>query len=343
MSAQPLLGLDIGSHSIKLIQLEQQKAGFFLHSMGNMPAPAKGLASESQADLESMAVAIKKLVLDCRTTTRKVNVSLPESQIFTRVIEMLPLNDEELSSAIKWEAEQYIPMPLAEVHLDFAILSKPEKNSNEKMNVLLVAAPLSLIEKYQKILELAGLEAYSLEPEIIALARCLITDQQAPNLIINLGADTTDLAIFRNGGLTFTRSISSGGETLAKAVAEDLGLELSQAEEYKRTYGLEEDKFEGKILASIKPILDTIIDEIKRGLIFYQGKYPNEMVKIATLCGGTAKLPGLAMYLAQNIGVEAQIGNPWQKVSRDYKFFPKIEDDGPVYGIAVGLAMKEVL
>ena len=203
-----------------------------------------------------------------------------------------------------------------------------------------MAAPLLLIKKYQKILEMAGLTPLSLEPEIMSLARSLVDITSLPTLIINFGAKTTDLAIIRKGFLTFTRSISSGGETLAKAVARDMGLEISQAEEYKRTYGLEEDKLEGKILTAVKPILDAMIDEARRSIIFYQENYPDDHLRVVSLCGGTAKLPGLGTYLAQNLALEVQIGNPWLKIEANPKFFPNINEEGSIFAVACGLAMK---
>lgn len=330
-----MIGLDIGSYTIKLVQLAQTGKQFSLKTAGTIPAPSKGMSSDSEKDLEMMAVAIKKLTVDCKITTRQVNASLPQSQIFSRVIQMPNLTETEIASAIKWEAEQYIPMPLSDVKMDYAILPSKE--------ILLVAAPLTLINKYVKILEMSGLEPVSLEPEIIALARSLADDLKPPSLIINLGAKTTDLAIIRNGFLTFTRSIAAGGETLVQILSRDMGLEISQAEEYKRTYGLEEDKLEGKILISIKPVLDTIVDEIKKSLIFFNENYPSEPIKLAQLCGGTAKLPGLGLYLASSLGLETQIANPWLKVSLAQKFFSSLNEEGPIFAIACGLSMKNQL
>lgn len=338
------LGLDIGSHTIKVICLQKRSVKeYWLQAAGIAPTPPKGLISDSQADLEAVSVVIKKLILESKTNVRQVNASLPESQIFTRVIEMPQLTEAELGTAIKWEAEQYIPMPLNEVKMDYVILTSDQKGKDGKMEVLLVAAPLSLIDKYRKVLEMSGLEPISLEPEIIAISRSLGGEGKMPILIINLGAATTDISITKGGVFTFTRSIASGGEALARAVAKEMGFELSQAEEYKRTYGLEEDKLEGKILAAVKPIFDTVIEEIKRALIFYQGKYPDEPIKIVSLCGGTAKLPGLVVYLAQNLGIETQVGDPWTRVGKDRKLFPKIEEEGPVFAVAIGLAMKETV
>ncbi len=122
-----------------------------------------------------------------------------------------------------------------------------------------------------------------------------------------------------------------------------MGFELSQAEEYKRTYGFEENILEGKILSAIRPIFDTVIEEIKKSLNFYQNKYPEDSIKVISLCGGTAKLPGLVVYLTQNLGIETQIGNPWLTVGKDPNVFPMLDTEGPVFAIAVGLAMKEIV
>lgn len=339
------LGLDIGSHTIKLIQLQKKDKGYWLQTAGLAPTPAKGMISDAKADLEALSVIIKKLVIDTKTDILQVNASLPESLIFSRVIEMPILSEAELSTAIKWEAEQYIPMPLSEVRLDFAILNSTQKggdNKESKMEVLLVAAPLTLIEKYRSVLEMSGLEPVSLEPEIIAITRSLVGENKTTTLVINLGAATTDISIVHSGTLVFTRSIVSGGEALARAVAKEMNFELLQGEEYKRTYGLEEDKLEGKVLAAIKPIFDTIIEEIKKAVNFYQGKYPQEPIKVVSLCGGTAKLPGLVMYVAQNLNIETQIGNPLALINKDIKSFPKIDQEGPVFAVAIGLAMKEI-
>jgi type IV pilus assembly protein PilM len=340
MAAHLPLGLDIGSHTIKLVQLDKQGRGYSLEAIALTPSPPKWISSDADSDLEALTIAIKKLFMESRASVRTVNVSLAESQIFSRVVEMPSLSEAELKSAIKWEAEQYVPMPLKDVQLDYAILSTG--NKMEKAEVLLVAAPLTLIEKYKKVLEMAGLQPVSMEPEIVAISRALVGDSKMTTMIINLGAATTDISIVKNGNLAFTRSISTGGEALARAVAQEMGFEISQAEEYKRTYGLEENILEGKILAAVKPIFDTVIEEVKRSLNFFQGRYPEDRIKIVSLCGGTAKLPGLVVYLTQNLGVETQVGNPWLNVSRDNRAYPNLEQEGPIFAVAAGLAMKEI-
>jgi type IV pilus assembly protein PilM len=158
-------------------------------------------------------------------------------------------------------------------------------------------------------------------------------------MIVSLGAQTTDLAILHRGVLAFTRSISAGGEALSRALAQGLEFNLAQAEEFKRTYGLERDKFQGKIVAAAKPIMDTIIGEIKRAITFYQEKYKDERVETIILNGGTARLPGMVVYIAENIGVEAQLANPWVGIERETRF-AVLDSEGATFGVAVGLALR---
>src|SRR3989344_5408410 len=143
-----ILGLDIGSHSIKVVELLKEKTEIKLLSAGTSPTPPRALASGTSADLEAVAIVIKKLLKDAGATSRQAIVAPPESQVFTRVIDMPQLSPRELASAIKWEAEQYIPLPLDQVNVDFTVLRDSKKTGKNTMEVLLVAAPKTLIEKY---------------------------------------------------------------------------------------------------------------------------------------------------------------------------------------------------
>ncbi len=336
-----IAGLDIGSHSIKLIELAREGDQVALVAAGSMPTPQKALTSSLQADTESLAVAIKQLIQSTGTKTRTVNLALPESKVFTRVIEVPQLSPRELTSAIKWEAEQYIPLPLDQVNVDFTVLQDGKNTQTNKMEVLLVAAPKALVDKYVSIMELAELNAVSAETEIIATSRAV--GRSLPNvrtvMIVSLGALSTDIAILRSGILMFTRSVSTGGEALTRAIAQNLDFNLTQAEEYKRAYGLQQDKLEGKIIAAAKPIMDTIIQEIKRAMAFYSEKYKEEHVDTVILSGGTARLPGMVIYMAQALNCEVQLANPWVGIAKDARF-NVLNTEGANFSIAVGLALR---
>jgi len=337
-------GLDIGTNSIKLVKLALAGEKYKLQSYGIAPTPAKALYSESESDLILLAETIKKLVKDSKIPEREVNCALPEAKVVTTVLEIPPLSEGELAEAIKWEAEQYIPQPLSEVRLSFDIIEKPKNDKTAgKMKVLLVAAPLRLISRYQKILTLTDLKPVSLETETLAVLRALETDLgNEPSILINLGASSTQLAIIEKGNINVIRSISTGGTALARAVSSELDLEISQAEEYKKSYGLDETKLQGKVTRAIKPVLDSIIEEIKKAISFYKEKKPEQFINRAVITGGTARLPGLVSYLASELSTEVLVGNPWSDIILDPQVAKEIGDDGYLYACAVGLAMKNL-
>ena len=336
------VGLDIGSHSIKLVELAKDKSGYTLRAAGSCPTPPKSLTSTLAADQEALAIAVKKLFSDCGVTSREVSIALPESQVITRVLEDVPqLSARELTSAIQWEAEQYIPLPLAQVNVDFTILRDAKQTGTGKMEVLLVAAPKVLVAKYVHILELADVTVVGAETEIIAASRALVRTVPTVKtvMVVSLGAQTTDLAILHAGVLAFTRSISAGGEALSRAVAQGLDFELAQAEEFKRTYGVEQDKLEGKIVAATKPVMDTIVSEMTRAIAFYQEKYKSERVETVLLSGGTARLPGMVVFIAQALGIETQLANPWVGIQKGGQY-AALDTEGAVFSVAVGLALR---
>lgn len=337
-------GLDIGSNSIKLIKLARLADKYKLQFFGIAPTPANVLFSESESDVILLAETIKKLVNDTKVDTNEAVIALPESRVISTIIEMPPLSETELAEAIKWEAEQYIPQPLSEVKLAWNIVEMPKKGeTGVKMKVLLISAPIRLIDRYTRILSLANLKPVSLETEMLAILRSLEADlMDMPTIVINLGASATHLAIVYHGSLFFTRSIGTGGSALAKAVASELGLEISQAEEYKKSYGLNEASLEGKVTAAIKPIFTVITEEIRKALAFFKEKTKDELVNRAILTGGTARLPGIVSYFAQELSLEVLVGNPWVKVILDPLMAKEISDDGNLYAGAVGLAMKDL-
>ncbi|MDO8658024.1 MAG: type IV pilus assembly protein PilM [Candidatus Levybacteria bacterium] len=348
-------GLDIGATTIKAVWFSKQNDAFSLVAASVMPTPSKGMLSESPLDQEEMAHAIKNIVAEAKIGTSYVNVALPENQVYTRVLEMPVLSDKELSSAIYWEAEQYIPVPLSNIVLDWKVLSRPlPSETDKKMQVFLVGAPTMLINKYQKILEMSGLIPSSVETEILSAIRALVFSGEKkqddkkkeekssfPNsLIMNIGAVNTSLAIVRNGIIIFTYSIQTGGSAINRAIASDFGFTTVQAEEYKKIYGYSSKDFGGKIGKASKPILESIMTEIKKAIAFYSEKYKGDTpITQILLCGGTARLPGLGLFFAENCGIETAVANPWRTL-KNQQLPKELLDNASDYTIAAGLAMK---
>ncbi|HZE86947.1 MAG TPA: type IV pilus assembly protein PilM, partial [Methylomirabilota bacterium] len=233
-------GLDIGTTTIKMVWFNHEKDMFEYNTSWFAPTPNASLQSESPLDHQEMARFLAKIVADAKITTKNVNIALSETQVFTKVIDMPVLSEKELANAIYWEAEQYVPAQLDTMTLDWSIIRKPfEANTEEKMQVLLVAAPMQLIKRYQSILELAGLSLVTVETEIISVVRSVGQRQNSPNsLLLHIGALSTSLAIIQNGIMVFNYAIPLGGIALTRAIASDFGFSPTQAEEYKRVYGL---------------------------------------------------------------------------------------------------------
>lgn len=337
-----VLGLDIGSHTMKLVELEKRGGDSYeLLTASVSPSPQKVVNASSQEELQAAADRIRTFVRQSRTKAKTVYVALPESQVFTRVIELPQLSRQELSSSMRWEAEQYIPLPLDQVNMDFAILREAKDSLNGMMQVLLVAAPKTLIEKYVDILERADLDVLGVETEIVSASRGIffMAKNAKTCMLVSVGAQTTDLAILQDGVIALTRSISVGGESLSRALVQMLGFKENQAEELKKTYGLDNRLLEGKIVQAVIPVMDTIIGEIKRAFLFYQEKYKVDRFDLLILSGGTAKLPGIVSYMKERLGVDVQVANPWMNIRRDQKF-AFLDQEGSIFTVAVGLAKR---
>ncbi len=336
-------GLDIGTSKIKAVWLNRENDALSYNSAISVPNPSPGIQSESPFDHQELAQTISKLVTDAKITTNKVNIALPEHHIFTKVIDMPVLSDKELSSAIYWEAEEHVPAAIDTMTLDWIILKRPkEVITEEKMQVLLVAAPNQLIRRYQTILELAGLSVVAVETETLSIIRGIIKSHNSlTSLIINIGSLNTSLSIAQSGVIVFNYSIPLGGVALTHAIASNFGLNTSQAEEYKKTYGFSDKSLDGKVGIAIEPIFANIISEVKKAIAFYSEKYKNESpISQILLTGGSANLPGIDIYFVKNIGIETVTANPWKMLN--IANVPKaLEPLGPEYVIACGLAIKE--
>lgn len=337
-----LIGLDIGTTAIKLVELDRAGNSYKLEAVGVAATPPKGLLSEASLDQMALADAIKKLCVEAKVSTKLVNVALPENLVFTRVIDMPALSDKELSSAIRWEAEQYIPIPLSEAVLDYEIMGKnPGERGEPRMQVFLVAAQTSLIAKYQKILTSAGLTIAAIETETLAQSRALLEPSTAApvTMVVSVGSDRTNVFIAKGQNILVAYTIPTGGKGLTRALASDLNVDQMQAEEYKKTYGLNKDVLSGKIGTTVRPLLDNLVIELRRTMSFYQAKNAEEPIRRVVLVGGSAKLPDFVVFLTEAIGIETQIGDPWQKVS-DKKKLATIPYDPILFSEAVGLALK---
>lgn len=336
------VGLDIGSQTIKIVEVSPEGDKFRLHSSGIIGY--KGSPPEETTDEKSLGLlseTIKKLHREARIKSKEVIMSLPEAQVFTRVVKFPLLTESEISSAVKWEAEQYIPIPINDAVIRHQIIGRREDKTPPQTLVLLVAVPKNLVEAYVNVVHNAGLTPVFMETDLMAMTRSLAPENQTV-VLVDFGAKSTNIAIANNKVLTFSRSIPTAGEAFTRAISQYLGIEPRQAEEYKRAYGLSAGMLEGRIKRAIEPVFRMVADEIRRAIHYYQadeaGVSPNSVI----LAGGTAGMPEIINVLTRQLGLEVIIGNPFQNVSVDKEIAQSLSNYSPLYSIAVGLAMRDV-
>lgn len=334
-------GLDIGRSFIKVASVEVLGGKKVLAAAGLLATPAGGIQSESTVDLTKIAQGIKTCIAQAGIATRRCVVSLAESQVVSRLIELPILTDKELAAAINWEAEQYIPLPIKDVSLEYQVVEKSEgEGGGGKMKVLLVAAPKRVIEKYLTIVKNANLQVEALETESQALARALTRADDPPTIIVSAGALSTELVIVANSHVLFTRSIATGAVNLTRAISLEFNLPPKQAEEYKQTYGLQEDKLSGKVAQVVAPILDIVVGEILKAVEFAKSNIAVAQVVRVVICGGGAFLPGLSEFLVERTSLEVSLGDPWADFDKGQGPVKQLAAGASVYAVATGLALR---
>lgn len=334
-----MVGIDIGSKSIKIIELVKSGTSWTLKSSGVVgylgQSPDKII---EESDLLKTAEVLKKIITQIGISSKEVNLALPESLVFTRVVKFPMLSDEEIASAVKWEAEQYIPIPIADAVVQYSVLEKNQTLSS--VSILLVAAPKNVVEKYVKIAKLAGLLPVAAETELTALSRSL-SPEKGIGMILDLGSSATDMSIVKDSNTVFTRSIPIAGDAFTRAVSQSLEISPVQAEEYKKTYGLLADQLEGKVRKALEPIFKVIIDEIKKAIHFYQTEDGGDVPSSIIITGGASIMPNITTYLTESLNIETIVGNAFGKINLDPEELKSLAPYSSMYGTAVGLAMRE--
>jgi len=329
--------VDIGSVNIKIARLAKGGSKYELESLAMAPSPIKSLANANDQALANAAKVILQLKQDSRIPTKSVVASIPESDVFARLINLPKMTMNELETAITWEAEQYIPLPIVDVNYSYTVVGERPDGG---LDVLIVAAPIRLIEKYETLFTMAGLELVAIETELLAAARCVAGANNTQTiLLVDIGARSSDLAIVQMGKVVFSRSISMAGAAMTRSLMTGLQLNEDQAESFKRSFGLDQRQMEGQVAMAIGQVAQTIAVEISKTITYYSSR-TQAPINSVQLIGGSAVLPELAVYLAGLVNLEVQIGNVWNTV--DDRGRGSQIDNPSQYAVALGLAMKEV-
>ena len=334
-------GLDIGSSSIKATQasLMGTKA-YMVESCGLVVNPAGSVDFANPVVTEKIAKAIKELLSEAKIHEKRVVVSVAENRVYSRILLMPMMSEAELSSAIKWEAEQFVPVPVSEVELDFSIIQENVGGNDEKkMLVYLVAAPKKYLQSMVDFITGIGLEPIAVESEMVAVSRSLTFGATlGTSLILHVGAMSSVLAIVDGAALTFSYVAEAGGVSMTRALSQALALPLPQAEEYKRTYGLDAKQLEGKVRAGLLIILEGIVNEARKAMEYHLTSRKTRVTRIV-LSGGGAYLPDFGSYLSEVFGgIEVVLADPFAtaKAGRGVT----IPRERAVYSVSIGLAQR---
>ena len=350
-------GLDISDLSVKIVQLKKRGQFFELASFGEAVIKPGAIKQGEIKNENSLAKIINKSLTEVKgrkIKTKYVIASLPEEKAFLQVIQMPRLSEEDLKSAVIYEAENYIPLPIEEVYLDYQIIS-PVYNHLDHFDVLIAALPQKIVNSYLSCLEKAGLKPLALEIESLSIARALIKDELAvtPVLLVDFGATRASFIIFSGRSLRFTASIPVSSQKFTEAISRALNIDLVKAEKLKLKYGLETraTKEGGEVFDALIPALTDLIEQIKKHLDFYQTHAGHEHLppngkgigKIL-LCGGGANLKGLTNFLSSELKLPVELGNPWVNVLPDrQKTAPQLSFEKSLsYTTALGLALRGI-
>ncbi len=337
-----VVGLDIGTKSIKVVQLRKKGKLTKLVGYGQIDLPENYIIEGIISETEKTAKLIKEFLAKVpwgKITATRVNMSLSESKVFTRILSLPHTDEKNRNDAVVWEANQIVPMAVSDLYIDWQLIG-PNNEDPKLDDIIFAAAPKSIVNSYIQLAELVGLEVMGIEINLSAVARAVIPNKETSEtvLIIDLGRESTSAAIF-DQYIRVTGSILTGGDSLTQKIAETLKIDKTEAENLKLK---KDDKNAIKVREAIDPGLTEITKEIDRMIRYYNEKInkENTITKIL-LCGGTASLPGLAEYFTEKLDIPTMVGNPWSNISV-YPIKPVPRDEAPLYTNAIGLALVGV-
>jgi type IV pilus assembly protein PilM len=346
-ASKNFLGIDIGTTAIKVVELSKRGDRIKLENYGE--ASAQTLYEKPFRTIDKntllfssheIAKAILAIFEEAKIIEKKVVFSIPDFASFFIDFSLPPMTKEELPEAIKYEAKQYIPMPLSEVTLDYSIINGQLGKGRQKstpLKILLVAVPNEIINQYQEIADLAELRLQAIEAEAFGLMRSLIKGSKETICIIDIGAQSTTVNIIDEGILKKSHSFDISGGELTQVVAKSLNIDFNSAEDLKKDRGLDESGQDIKKV--LLPLVDYMISEaekILRNFVQQEGKEPKKII----LVGGSAQMQGLKQYFAEAFKKEIEIADPFADIFYPPLLEGTLKQMGSSYSIAVGMALR---
>jgi type IV pilus assembly protein PilM len=333
--------LDIGTNAVRVVQLSPSGSdGWTLQHYGYAPVDEKITSSDSAEGMRRLGEVIMTAVGQSGIKKKNVAIGLPSSKTFTTVIDVPIMSAAELKSTIKYQTDQYIPMPMDEAKVDWALLGQ-SLHDPKQQEVLLASTANAYAEERLEFIEGLGFNVIAAEPDPIAMVRSLLPDGiQDARLIIDMGERATDLAITFGDSPRLVRNIPTGLRSLVKTAAQNLNVQDDQARQFILKFGLAPDRLEGQVYRAVENTLDNFATELVKSIKFFQTRYPNTPVGGILLSGFSAIIPQFGEYITAKTGVASSIANPWQKVRVAQSDQQQLGSVASEFATVIGLAQR---
>lgn len=333
--------LDIGTNAVRVVQLSSAGADAWnLTHFGYAPLDERIASSSSPEARRKLGEVIMTAVGQSGIKTKNVVLGLPSNKTFTTVIEMPVMPENELRNTIKYQVDQYIPMATNEAKVDWALLGT-SLHDPKMQEVLIASTANTYAEERLEFVESLGLNVIAAEPDPLAMIRSLLpAGVPDARLIIDVGEQSTDLAITFGDAPRLVRTIPTGIRSLIKAAVQNLNVQEDQARQFILKFGLAPDRLEGQVYRAIESTLDGFAVELTKSIKFFQTRYPNTPVGGIMLSGFGAVVPGFAEYVSSRTGIQAAMANPWQKVRVSQTDQQQLAPVAAEFATAIGLAQR---
>jgi type IV pilus assembly protein PilM len=341
-----VIGIDIGSSSIKLVELIEGKNGFKLQNLGISSLPPEAIVDGAFMDSVTIIDTIRDLITTSKVKTKDVVTSVSGHSVIVKKISLPFMTETELEESIRWEAERYIPFDINDVNIDFQTFGSNPENP-EVMEVVLVAAKKDIINDYVSMIMEAGLNPVIIDIDAFALENMLAINYEIGKeevvAIVNVGASITNINILKDNVSGFTRDIFKGGNQITEDIQRQLHVDYDEAEKIK--VGSKVDVTSRSIVQNLlKTASESLAVEIRNSLDFFQSTTTYEKISKLYLSGGGSKIKDFDILLQQEIGIPVEIVHPFTKIEYNEKNFDVeyLREIGSIMGVGVGLASRRV-
>ena len=346
--SKQLVGLDIGSSSLKIAEILDTPKGRILSRFSQMPLEKGMIVDGILVEPEELALKIKELFKKSGCKKKGVVISLSGHNVIVKKVNFPAMDEEELRDLIKDEAGKYLPFDNMEaVNYDFQIIGENEFNPNQ-MDVIIVAAKKDIVASYTNSIEKAGYLPTIMDVDSFALETMYEEnyefDENEMALLINIGASITNINVLKGGASIFTRDFTLAGNSITETLQKKLGVTFDEAERLKIEGPGGDEAAEREFQQTLLSCAEPICSEIERSVDYFRSTYGGEYIKHVLLSGGSSRIPGVVNDLSHRLNIEAEIANPFKKIGYNIKSFNAalIEEIKPIATVGVGLALRKV-